>query len=89
MAHIQIRSPHPEEGAGAIQCIINGVDYSFELFHDMELVTVGDDPAFAEVGLRVTFAVSQLDLGDETNVQITDRVPEVARRVEAIRAVSA
>lgn len=88
MAHIILR-PHPENGPGTVQLIINGVDYSAEVFRGAELVEVGDDPQFSEVGLRVTLAVSRLDLGDETDVEVTDHLPEVAERVQALRAWSA
>lgn len=31
MTHVQIRSPHPEYGTGAIQVLLNGVDISFDV----------------------------------------------------------
>lgn len=31
MAHVQIRSPHPTEGTGTIQVLVNGVDLSWDL----------------------------------------------------------
>lgn len=58
MAHIVMR-PHPERGAH--QIVINGVDYSNEIY---------DFPELAEVGLRVTFALSRLDLGDDADVDV-------------------
>lgn len=83
MAHIQINGNFPK------QIIINGVDYSRELFREVELIEVGDDPQFAEVGLRVTFAVGRLDLDAEADVQITDRLPEVAQRVRTMSSKEA
>lgn len=63
MAQITFR-PHPSEYPPAMQLLINGVDVSMETYPDIEIVTVGDDPATAEVGLRVTFAVTDLTIGD-------------------------
>jgi len=82
MAHIIYR-PHPD-GPPAMEIIINGHDFSAEIFHGVELVSVGDDPEFAEVGFRVTFAVSRLDLGGDADVQITDHLPSVAQRVNSL-----
>lgn len=82
MAHIIYR-PH-SDAAGAMELFINGVDFTYEAFRDVELVSVGDEP-FAEVGLRVTFAVSRLDLGGDVDVQITDRFPETAQLVHSMR----
>lgn len=75
MAHIQIN----HERGGAIQMLINGVDFSMELFRDFEIVDHS-----GVVGLRVTFAVGRLDLDAETDVQLTDNVPAVAARVRSI-----
>lgn len=87
MAHIVYR-PHPDDPP-AQQLIINGIDYSNEVYRDVELIeTHPDEPEYSEVGLRVTFAVSRLDLGEDTDVQITDHLPEVAQRVEALKAWS-
>ena len=80
MAHIQINR---NRKTPAIQLLINGIDMSREVFRDMEIVEVGDGPV-AEVGLRVTIAVSRLDLDAEADVQITDNVPAVAQRVRSI-----
>lgn len=80
MAHISIRRGKGLER----QLVINGIDYSMEVFRDMEIVEVGDDPEFAEVGLRVTFAVSRLDIETDVDVQLTDNVPTVAARVRSI-----
>lgn len=85
MAHIILRPGEP----GAVQLVINGVDYSMEAFRDFELVSVGDDPAYAEVGLRVTFAVSRLDLGGDEDVPVTDQLPIVAQRVHSMIEASA
>lgn len=82
MAHIQINKP---QHGGPIQLLINGIDYSMEVYRDFEIVEVGDNPECAEVGLRVTLAVGRLDLDAEADVQLTDRVPTVAARVRSIR----
>ena len=81
MAHIQINGDL--YGPGIAQLVVNGVDYSREVFSNVELVPVGDE-SYAQVGLRVTFAVSRLDLDTEADVKITDRLPEVAQRVRSI-----
>lgn len=81
MADIQINKP--ECGPG-IQVLINGVDYSMEVFRDFEIVEVGDDPAFAEVGFRVTFAVSRLGIDTVEDVELTDHVPAVAAKVRSM-----
>lgn len=86
MAHIQY-GPHPD-GGPARRIIINGHDFSDETFAGVELVEVGDDPEFAEVGFRVTFAVSRLDLGDDENVTVTDHFREIAQRVRSVAKVS-
>jgi len=75
MAHIQIN----HQRGGPTQVLINGVDFSMELFRDFEIVDHG-----GVVGLRVTFAVGRLDLDAETDVQLTDNVPAVAARVRSI-----
>jgi hypothetical protein len=80
MAHIQINKP---KRGGPVQIVINGIDYSGELFRDFEIVEVGEGE-YAEVGLRVTFAVGTLDLDADADVRITDRLPAVAQRVRAI-----
>jgi len=83
MAHIEIRNLSSKGGAGEI--IINGVDFSMETYADgIQLVEVGDDPDFAEVGLQVTFVVSRLDIDNEADVQVTDRLPVVAQRVRSV-----
>jgi hypothetical protein len=87
MAHIQINQPHPDKGYS--QIIINGNDFSNEIFRGVELVEVGEDAAFAQVGLRVTFAVSRLDLGDDINIQITDHLRSVAQRVRSTQGEDA
>lgn len=69
---------------GVGQLVINGVDVSMDVFSDVELVEVGTDPKFAEVGLRVTFAVGRLDLNQESDVIVTDRFPAVAQMVRSI-----
>lgn len=80
MARIEIN----HQRGGPTQVLINGIDYSTELFRGFEIVEVGDTPETAEVGLRVTFAVGRLDLDAETDVQLTDNVPAVAARVRSI-----
>lgn len=80
MAHIEIR----RNKGGQTQLVINGIDYSMEAFRDFELVEVGDDPESAEVGFRVTFAVSRLDLDAEADVTITDHFRPVAARVRSM-----
>lgn len=80
MAHIILR---PKDGPGGeLQLVINGIDYSNEVYRGVELVEVGDDE-YAEVGFRVTFVVSRLDLGGDDDIQVTDRFPEVAQRVRS------
>lgn len=79
MAHIELRG----QPGGRQQIIINGVDYSMEIYDHPELVEVGE-AEWAEVGYRVTFAVSRLDLDTEADVQITDHFPEVAQRVRGM-----
>ena len=69
---------------GAYKLTINGVDLSTEVYNHPQLVEVGDDPMFSEVGLQVTFAVSRLDLGGEEDVQITDHFRGVAQRVHTM-----
>lgn len=82
MAHIQIR----RKGGRSIptQLIIDGVDVTQEVYRDLELVEVGDDPEWAEVGLRVTFVVSRLDLDHEADVVVTDQFRSVATRVRSM-----
>ena len=81
MAHIIYR---PADGDSlARQVIINGHDFSNEVYRDMELVEVGEDD-YAEVGLRVTFVVSRLDLGGDQDVEITDHFPAVATAVRSM-----
>jgi hypothetical protein len=85
MARIEINSA----GDGAYQLLINGIDYSTEVFRGAEgvqLVTVGDDPDYAEIGLRVTFAVSRLSIDNETDVELTDHVREAAAKVRSAAA---
>lgn len=79
MAHIQLKR---SKGSG--QLIIDGVDVTHTVFADVRLVEVGHVPEFAEVGLQVTFAVSRLDLDNDTDVQVTDRLPVVAQRVRSM-----
>ena len=80
MAHIEIN----HQRGGPIQMLINGVDVSHEVYRDFEIVEVGDGE-YAEVGFRVTFAVSRLDLDAESDVELTDHVPAVAAKVRSIR----
>lgn len=81
MSHVILRPK--TDAPGALQLIINGVDYSNEIYRDFELVEVGDDPSTSEVGFRVTFAVSRLDLGGDEDVRVTDHFRSVAQRVHA------
>lgn len=87
MAHIILRPAH--DNPGAMELIINGIDYSMETYGDARIVSVGEDPRFAEVGFQVTFAISRLDLGGSEDVQITDRLPAVAHRVQSMIAEGA
>lgn len=80
MAHIELRG----QPSGGQQLIINGVDLTMETYGGVELVEVGDGD-FAEVGLRVTFAVGRLDLDADADVKITDRLPDVAQRVRSMQ----
>jgi hypothetical protein len=84
MAHIEIR----HQKGGPTQLVINGIDYSMETYHGFEIVEVGDDPELAEVGFRVTFAVSRLDLDGDTDVILTDHVPAAAARVRSMSEVA-
>lgn len=79
MADIVYRKKGP-----AAQLIVNGVDLSMDTFQGVELVEVGDDPEYAEVGLRITIAVSRLDLDTTEDVQITDNFPAVAQMVRSV-----
>lgn len=81
MAHIIYRPSDVDPTAR--QLVINGHDFSMETFRGVELVEVGEDQ-FAEVGLRVTFVVSRLDLGGDEDVQVTDHLPSVAQRVRSM-----
>ena len=81
MANIEInRNPK----SPVIQMLINGVDMSREVYRDFELVSVGEDPMYAEVGLRLTLVVSRLDLDAEADVKITNNFRPVAQRVRSI-----
>lgn len=82
MAHIQ----YGPDGNGGLRLIVNGVDLSMETLRGVELVSVGDgdDDPFAMVGFRLTLAVSRLDLGNEQDVIVTDRLPEMAQRVRSM-----
>jgi hypothetical protein len=76
MAHIVLR---PMENAhGATQILINGIDYSTEIYSDVQIVKMGDEDGFGEVGLQATFVISRLDLGGDEDVRITNHVDEVA-----------
>ena len=80
MAQIILRSPHPVEGRGARQLVINGLDVSHDVYEDIELVKVGDKPESQEVGLRVTFALSTLELNGNEAV-VTDQFDAIAWQV--------
>jgi len=82
MAHIEIRNLNE---FGGTQLVINGVDFTKDTYRGIQLVEVCPEaPEFAEVGLQVTFVVSRLDLDNEADVQITDRLPSVATRVRSM-----
>lgn len=68
----------------AVELIVNGVDLTNETYRDVELVEVGDEPEFSEVGLRITLVVSKLTLDTEEDIQVTDRLPVVAQQVRSI-----
>lgn len=78
MADIEIR----RSGEGH-SLKINGVDYSMEVYSGAELVAVGEG-AFAEIGLRVTFAVSSLSLDHAGKVSLVGNLPEAAAQVREI-----
>lgn len=82
MAEIILRTPHPTEGRNSSQLIINGQDVSFDVLNDIELVKVGSDehPESQEVGLRVTFALSRLEINGN-DATVTDRFDVVARQI--------
>lgn len=80
MAHIQINKP---EAGLPIQLLVNGVDLTMETYLDFELVSVGDQPEFAEIGFRFTVAVTTLNI-DTKDVELTDHFPEAAARVHSI-----
>lgn len=80
MANIQIRPA----GNGAYQIVINGIDYSHDIYNEgLQLVRVGEGER-AEVGLQVILAVSRLTLGDEQDIVVTDQFESVAQRVHSI-----
>ena len=79
MAHIELKG----QPGGGQSLIINGTDFSHEVFAGVEIVEVGEQVAV--VGLRVTFAVSRLDLDTEADVLLTDQVPAVAARVRSMQ----
>lgn len=86
MAHIELRQRNRR---GARQIVINGIDFSMEIFDEgVELVEVGEGE-FAEAGFRVTFVVSRLDLDNDADVTITDQLRPVAQRVRSIVAAQA
>lgn len=80
MAHIEMR----RQKAGGMQLLINGIDYSEEVYNGAELVEVGEG-LNAEVGLRLTFAVGRLDIDNDADVEITDRLPAVATQVRSMQ----
>lgn len=76
MAHVIIR---PKGDGMATQIIINGVDFSMDVYAGhVNLVDVD-----GQVGVQVTFALSRLDLGGDSDVQVTDRLYEVAQKVRS------
>ena len=80
MAHIELRQ---RSKRGLTQLLINGTDYSLEVYDDAQIVEVGEGDT-AEVGFRVTFVVSRLDLDNEADVVLTDHVLAVATRVRSM-----
>lgn len=76
MAHVIIR---PKSDSAATQIVINGVDFSMDVYAGhVDLVQVGE-----EVGVQVTFALGRLDLGGDSDVQVTDRLRAVAQKVRS------
>ena len=83
MARIVMR---PRKGGGT-ELIVNDLDLSLEVYAESaELVVVGDDPEFAEIGLRFTIAIDRLELGDP-EVMLTDGFAEAAEAVRALQEV--
>jgi hypothetical protein len=76
MAHIIYR-PGPE--MGTMQLIINGVDYSRDVYDNIEIVHVGDDPLASDVGLRVTFALGEVEFGGNAPAETCRFESEMAR----------
>jgi len=83
MAHIQLS----RVSDGTARLIVNGVDLSMEVFEGIELVDACDDPQYSSVGLRVTIAVSRLDLDRDADVQVTGDLAAVAERVRSYNAI--
>lgn len=84
MAHIIYR-PKADEPS-VMELFINGVDFSMETYRGPELVEVGEG-LMSEVGFRVTFAVSRLDLGGNEDVVVTDHFPEAVQLVRSLGEV--
>lgn len=61
MARIELRTS--ESRAHAHELVINGMDVSAETYRGVKLVKVGTDWESQEVGLQVTFAVTELVIG--------------------------
>lgn len=79
MANVQMNQ---SGGPGAI--IINGVDFSSEVFAEsVELVKVGEEP-FGQIGLRFTIGLGTLELGG-TRVALSDHFDEAAEKVSSIQ----
>lgn len=88
MAHIILRPVSDDPGDPRLQLVINGQDFTNEVFAGgVELVSVGDDERYAAVGVKVTFALSRLDLGGDEDVQVTDHLPSIAQRVHSLVAL--
>lgn len=80
MADIEMNSTG---GQPPKQIFVNGVDLSMEVFDgSVELVTVGEGPT-AQIGLRLTLAVSSLSVDSYANVPLTDHFPEAAALVRS------
>lgn len=88
MAHIVYR-PSPD-GAPAMQLIINGIDFSMDVYAEgVEIVDMAKyegDPQ--TIGLRVTFALDSAEFGGEASPPdsgLSAAIAETGRLCEAIR----
>lgn len=84
MAHISIR----RQDGGWHQITINGTDFSMEVYDgSLDLVEVGSEPGSPhnEIGLRLTLAIGQLDIDNDTDVPLTDHLAVAATRVRSLQ----